>query len=137
MSSRECYGMGKTAQGILETIVQKDRSERRNNEQNKRMWAMLHDISAQVTWKTAQGEDVKPSAEDWKDIVTAYVKGQRMYVGIDGGIVMVGERTSKMTVGELTEVIEALFWFGAEKRVIWSDPQMIDMMGVMRDEKTM
>ena len=105
---------------------------RRNTEQNKRMWAMLHDISRQVTWKTAQGKDVKPSAEDWKDIFTAFLKGHRMYVGIESGIVMVGDRTSKMTVGEMTELIEALFWFGAEKRVIWSDPQMIGLMEVMR-----
>lgn len=101
--------------------------ERRNVDQNAKMWAMLHDISQQVEWRTAQGEPCHPSAEDWKNIITAYLKGQRMYAGIEGGIVMCGESTSKMSRKDMVELIEALYWFGEEKRVIWSDPQYHDI----------
>jgi NinB protein len=94
----------------------------RTSDQNSRMWAMLTDISNQVEWVTAQGEPCKPSPENWKDIFTAYLKGQKMFAGIEGGIVMCGERTSRMSTKELSELIEAMYWFGAEKRVIWTNP---------------
>lgn len=102
-------------------------NDKRNTEQNAKMWAMLHDISHQVEWRTAQGEPCHPSADDWKDIITAYLKGQRMYVGIDSGIVMCGESTRKMSKKDVAELIECLYWFGAERRVVWSDPKFINI----------
>ena len=107
-------------------------AKHRSLEQNRKMWAMLADISSQVMWLTAQGEECKPIRKDWKDILTALIKKQRMYVGVEGGIVMCGESTSEMTSSEMNELIELIYWFGSEHSVVWSDPQMIGLMETMR-----
>ncbi len=89
----------------------------RNNAQNRKMWALLTDISQQVEW-----HGVKYSKEDWKHIFTASLKGQRAAPMVDGsGMVFLGQSTSKMTIAAMTELIEYMLWFGAEKNVIWSD----------------
>lgn len=93
----------------------------RSLDQNARMWAMLADVSRQVSWPV-NGVAQKLEAEDWKAIVTASLSQEnRMASGIRGGFVMLGRRTSKMTVREMTEVIEFLFEFGAEQGVVWSE----------------
>lgn len=48
-------------------------------------------------------------------------KEQRSAPGIDGGVVMFGVRTSKMRKASMTELIEIMFWFGAERNVRWSE----------------
>lgn len=41
--------------------------------------------------------------------------------GIDGGFVVLGQSTSKMTVGEMRDLIELINAFGAERGVKFSD----------------
>ena len=92
----------------------------RSLEQNAKMWAVLADIARQVKW-FADGKEQYLTAEDWKDILTAGVKkNQRIAQGIEGGFVMLGQRTSKMRVGEMVELIEFALWFGTERGVKWS-----------------
>lgn len=94
----------------------------RTLEQNALMWAMLHDIARQVEWHV-DGRLQLLEAEDWKDILTAGLrKNQRVAAGVEGGFVMLGERTSRMKVSEMIELIEFMYWFGAERDVVWSDP---------------
>lgn len=93
----------------------------RNLEQNARLWAMLGDIAAQVHW-SVNGRLEKLTPEEWKDILTASLyQEQRMAQGVRGGYVMLGRRTSKMTVRQMSELIEFLFAFGAEQGVVWSE----------------
>ncbi|EEV7515973.1 recombination protein NinB, partial [Escherichia coli] len=94
---------------------------KRSKAQNDRMWPMLNDVSRQVLW---HGQRLAP--EDWKDLFTAlWLKTkkleQRSVPGIDGGVVMLGVRTSKMRKASMTELIEIMFWFGSERNVRWSD----------------
>ncbi|EPO1316606.1 recombination protein NinB, partial [Escherichia coli] len=94
---------------------------KRSNPQNRLMWALLQDVSRQVLW---HGKRLAP--EDWKDLFTAlWLKTkkleQRSVPGIDGGVVMLGVRTSKMRKASMTELIEIMFWFGSERNVRWSD----------------
>jgi len=94
---------------------------RRSLDQNRKLWACLTDISEQVEWPV-DGKLQRLSPEDWKDILTAGLhKSQRVAQGVDGGFVMLGQRTSKMTVGDMVELIEFVQWFGAEKGVRWSE----------------
>lgn len=93
------------------------RKATRSTQQNARMWAMLTEIARQVEW---HGQ--KLTAEDWKDMATAALKRQRVVPGIDGGFVVLGQRTSKMTVGEMAELMEFLDAFGAEHGVRFSAP---------------
>ena len=76
---------------------------------------MLNDIAAQVIW---YGE--KLTTIEWKDVITAGVKKQKVVPGIDGGFVIVGARTSKMSIKEMTEVIEVAGLFGDQQQVKWS-----------------
>lgn len=90
--------------------------ERRNLEQNAMLWAMLSDVSAQHQW---YGQTL--SAEDWKNIFSAAVLNQRTVPGIDGGIVVLGQSTSKMTKGQFSEMIEYISAWGADNGIRWTD----------------
>lgn len=94
----------------------------RSGEQNARMWAMLTDISKQVPW-AVNGRLVNMPPGDWKDVLTAsFKREQRIAAGIDGGFVMLGQRTSKMTLSDMSDLIELMTAFGSERGVRWTDP---------------
>ena len=102
----------KTALQTGERLAVEVRHSTRSLEQNKRMWAMLTDISEQVQW---YGKKLQP--DEWKDVFTAALKRQEVVPGIDGGFVVLGSRTSKMTVKEMTDLMELISAFGAERGV--------------------
>ena len=54
-------------------------------------------------------------------MLTASLKGQRSAPGINGGFVVLGQSTSRMTVGEMSELIELMSAFGTEHGVRWSE----------------
>jgi len=92
----------------------------RSLEQNSKMWAMLNDISKQVVW---HGQKLHP--EEWKQMITAALKRYRVVPGIDGGFVVIGASTSRMSIKEMIEVIEFAYAFGADPDhvVKWSEPK--------------
>ena len=73
---------------------------------------MLTDISKQVNWHGR-----KLTQEDWKHVFTAALSKQEVVPGIDGGFVVLGKSTSKMTKAEMTELQELMAAFGAEQGV--------------------
>lgn len=96
---------------------------KRTLDQNAKMWPMLTDVSEQVLWPV-DGELQYLFEEDWKDIFTAALrKHQRMAKGIDGGVVMLGSRTSKMKKPEFSDLVEIIYAFGSQKGVVWSEPK--------------
>lgn len=88
----------------------------RSLEQNARLWAMLTDVSRQVDWYGR-----KLSQEEWKIVFTASMKKQDVVPGLDGGFVAMGQSTSKMTKGELGDLMELISAFGAQQGVIFHD----------------
>jgi hypothetical protein len=99
----------------------------RSQEQNRRMWAMLNDVSRQVLWPV-DGRTVKMDAEDWKHVFTAALKKhQRVAAGIDGGFVILGQSTKSMTIAEMGDLMTLIECFGAERGVEWSDPNWQSM----------
>ena len=99
----------------------------RTLEQNRKMWPLLKDLSDQVEWFGN-----KYDTDDWKDLITAMVakskkQEQRMAPGLDGGVVMFGQRTSKMTIRYMVEIIEAIYWFGTQQGVIFSDKSKVEI----------
>lgn len=85
--------------------------------QNAKLWAMLTDVSRQVIH---HGQKLKP--ESWKDLFTAHLKRQVMLPNIEGdGWIALGTRTSEMSVGEMADLIECIYAFGASKDVVWSE----------------
>lgn len=88
----------------------------RTLEQNKKLWAMLNDVARQVNW---YGQTLGPY--DWKHIFTAGLKKSRAVPGIDGGVVVLGQSTSKMNKLEFSELIELMLAFGSDHNVRWTD----------------
>ena len=86
----------------------------RSLEQNSRLWAMLTDISRQVDW---YGRKLTP--DEWKHVFSAALKKQEVVPGIDGGFVVLGLSTSKMTKAEMCDLMELMNAFGAERNVNW------------------
>lgn len=107
----------------VEVIVRPVKS-RRSLAMNAKMWACLADISKQVDWPI-NGIAQKLDSEDWKALITAAAKNEiRIASGISGGVVMLGVSTRKMTVSEMSDVIEQTLAFGSERGVVWSDRAM-------------
>jgi hypothetical protein len=104
------------------SVVIREVKSIRSLDQNAKMWAMLTDISKQVLW---YGEKLTP--ENWKDMITAALKRQKVVPGIEGGFVALGQRTSKMSIKEMIDVIEFAYAFGAdpEHLVQWSEKNNI------------
>ncbi len=89
--------------------------ERRTSPQNRHMWAALSDVSRQVDW---YGQRLTP--EDWKHVFSAALYKQRSVPGIDGGFVVLGMPTSKMSVSQMGDLLTLILAFGAERGIVWS-----------------
>ncbi len=92
------------------------RKETRSLKQNARLWAMLTEISQQVVW---YGRKLSP--DDWKHVLSASLKKQDVVPGIDGGFVVLGLSTSKMTIAEMCDLQELMAAFGAQQGVKFSE----------------
>lgn len=99
-------------------VVVEVREETRSLAQNARLWAMLADISKQVEW---YGHRLTP--DEWKDVFSASLKRTKVVPGLDGGFVVCGQSTSKMTIAEMCEMQELMEAFGAQKGVRFTCPE--------------
>lgn len=76
---------------------------------------MLGEIADQVVW---HGQ--KLDATDWKHILSSSLKKQRVAPGIDGGFVVLGLSTSKMSKAEMSDLQALMEAFGAAQGVKFS-----------------
>lgn len=89
----------------------------RSLEQNAKLWALLSDVSVQVEWYGR-----RLSAEDWKHVFSASLRKLSVVPNLDGtGFVALGLSTSRMGRAEMSDLIELIHAFGAERGVVWSD----------------
>ena len=84
----------------------------RNLPQNAALWSLLGEISRQVDW---YGQ--KLSDEEWKAVFSASLKKQKVVPGLDGGFVICGQSTSKMTKADFSELLELANAFAAQHNV--------------------
>lgn len=90
--------------------------ERRTLPQNARMWAMLTEVSEQVDW---YGHRLTP--EEWKDVFTASLRGQRAVPNLDNsGFVVLGSRTSEMSTDEISDLMELMSAFAAGRGITFA-----------------
>lgn len=89
----------------------------RSLDQSARMWAMLGEIARAVDWHGQKLIDT-----EWKDVFTAALKRQKVVPGLDGGFVVLGTSTRKMTVQEMGDLMELMAAFGSEHGVKFADP---------------
>lgn len=88
----------------------------RSLDQNARMWAMLTDVSRKVKW---YGRKLSPEA--WKCVFSASLKKQDVVPGLHGDFVVIGQSTSAMTIREMSDLMELMLAFGAERNVKFTD----------------
>ena len=101
--------------GYVVTVQEPSRSL----DQNAAQWPILEAFSEQLTWPV-NGAMVKLAADEWKDILTAAFQGEtvRLAMGLNGGVVMLGLRTSQMGKRRFSEWFEFLHATAALRGVI-------------------
>lgn len=101
--------------GAVATI----RKATRSTEQNAKMQAMLSDVSR----AKPMGRTLPP--EHWKCLFMDDLGFKPNWIpGLDGDtVVNTGYRSSRLTVAQMSDLIERMYAFGAEKGVEWSDPE--------------
>jgi hypothetical protein len=88
------------------------RPYKRSEEQNSKMWVLLTIAAKGVEWYGS-----RLSAEEWKDVFTAALRREKVVPGINGGFVVLGQRTSRMSKADMSELIELISAFLAERGI--------------------
>lgn len=90
----------------------------RSLEQNAAQWPILEAFSNQLEWPV-NGAMCKLEPEEWKEILTAAFRQEtaRLAMGLNGGVIMLGARTSKMSTKEFSEWLEFLHYIAAERGI--------------------
>jgi len=91
--------------GVAVTLAKPTRSTK----QNAAQWPILDAFSRSLQWPV-NGQMVYMTAEEWKDVLTAAFRGERarLAMGLDGGVVMLGSRTSQFESDKFSEWLEFL-----------------------------
>lgn len=90
----------------------------RNLEQNSLLWPWLTAISKGVDW---YGN--KLTADEWKDVLTASLKREKVVPGINGGFVVLGQSTSRMNKKDFSELLELTIAFATQHGVTILDKE--------------
>jgi hypothetical protein len=92
----------------------------RSLDQNAAQWPILSAFSKQMLWPV-NGQMVKLTPDEWKDILTCAFEGDtnpRLAMGLNGGVVMLGKRTSKFSKAKFSEYLEFLHAVAADRGVV-------------------
>ena len=94
----------------------------RSTDQNAAQWPILQCFADQLKWPV-NGKLEKLSPEEWKDILTAAFRQEspRLAQGLDGGVVMLGQRTSKFGKREFSDWLDFLHATAALRGVVITD----------------
>lgn len=89
----------------------------RSLDQNAKMHAMLSDLSR------AKPEGRRHTPDVWKAIMMqACGHASQFEFGLDGQPFPLGFRSSRLTVSQMSDLIEFMYAYGAEHDVRWSEP---------------
>ena len=116
---RKCWDAAKKAldDGLSGELLWAPKKTTRSLQANAAMWAHLADVSRQVVW---YGQ--KLTSHEWKEVISAGLRAQRVVPGIEGGFVSLGARTSKMSIKEMSAMIELTVAFGTQNGVRFTAP---------------
>ena len=106
-------------QEAAEGFVIEVREPTRSKDANAAMWPILDAFSKQLDWPV-NGAMTKLSPDEWKDILSAAFDREtvRVAMGLDGGMVMLGRRTSEMSKAKFSEFLEFLHATAVAKSVV-------------------
>jgi len=87
----------------------------RTLDQNALLWPLLTCFAEQLTWPV-NGERVRLEPDEWKDILSAAFEQEsvRLAQGLNGGVVMLGRRTSQYGKRKFSDFVEFIYASGAE-----------------------
>jgi hypothetical protein len=90
----------------------------RSLSQNADQWPYLEAFASQLQWPV-NGKLEWITAEDWKDILTCAFKNEQVRIaqGLDGGMVLLGQRTSQFGKREFSDWLEFLHATAADRGV--------------------
>ncbi len=94
---------------------------KRTTDQNARFWAMLTELSQQLSW---HGQKLSP--DDWKLVfLDALKREMRIVPNIAGnGFVNLGRSSSDLSKAEFSDLIEIIIAFGAQHGVVFSHEEV-------------
>ena len=90
----------------------------RTLDQNAAQWPVLQAFSEQLVWPV-NGVMVHLTPDEWKDLLTAAFRQEttRIAMGLNGGMVMLGMRTSSMSKAKFSEWLDFLHSVAADRGV--------------------
>lgn len=91
----------------------------RTLDQNAAQWPILAAFSEQLQWPV-NGHHVRMTDQEWKDVLSAGFKKEqvRLAMGLDGGVVMLGQRTSQFGKKKFSEWLEFLHATAVQRGVL-------------------
>lgn len=98
-----------------ENAVVNVKEAKRSKDQNAKMWAMLSDVSR------AKPEGRAMTTEVWKCMFMQACGHECQFLdGLDGMPFPTGYSSSNMRVGEMNQMIEFIYAYGAQHGISWS-----------------
>lgn len=92
--------------------------EKRSQDQNAKMWAMLTDVSM------AKPECREHIPEVWKELfMHALGYAARFEIGLDGQPFPCGFKSSRLTKQQMSDLIEFIYEYGARHQIRWTEPE--------------
>ena len=112
---RACQAVAEAADGWRVTVEPPTRS----TDQNSMLWPLLTAFAEQLEWPV-NGRMTKLTPDDWKALLSAAFKqeSQRVAMGLNGGMVMLGLRTSRMSKPAFSEFLEFILATAADRGVV-------------------
>ena len=96
------------------------RDAKRTTDQNSKLWAMLSDVSR------AKPDGRLATPEIWKALFMHACGHEVQFVlGLNDEPFPVGFRSSRLTVGQMADLITFVYQFGDEHDVIWTEPKEV------------
>lgn len=93
------------------------REATRTTDQNSKLWAMLSDVSRSMP------DGRRHTPEVWKTLfMHACGHAVQFEMGLNGQPFPSGFRSSKLTKGQMIDLIESIYAYGAEHSVVWTEP---------------
>ena len=111
---RALEGVRDAPEGWVVTVGEPSRSL----EQNAAQWPILQAFSNQLQWPV-NGRMETLSPDEFKDVLSAAFNHEtvRLAMGLSGGVVMLGARTSQMSKARFSEWLEFLHSVAADRGV--------------------
>ena len=107
----------------LKSVVRTDDKPTRSGGQNDRFHAMLDDVAEQIMWKDVFQRPIKMTRENWKRFFLQMFKRETLIVPNEDntGFYDLGVRSSELSVSEMSDCMELISAFGAQRGVKFKD----------------